>query len=157
MAAHVHVAEDRIPPGGVGAGRRPPPVAGGDLLRRLVVEIGRGAIADDATAHHFGRPVFIPVVEYAAAIGGRVIQDAAASHPRGGAVLIVDAAAVVGRVGADGAAIHRRGAAPVVDAAAVGGGRIGADGAAIHRRGAGRVVDAATDACDAAIADGHTG
>ena len=46
VAARVHVVADRICAGGVGAGGCPPPVAGGGLLHGLVVEQGRGAIAD---------------------------------------------------------------------------------------------------------------
>lgn len=55
VVACIHVPEDRIRAGSVWAGRAPRPVAGGGFLRGLVVEEGRGAIADDATARHVGR------------------------------------------------------------------------------------------------------
>ena len=147
VAARIHVVADRIRAGGVGSGRCPPPVAGGDLLRGLVVVEGQSSVANDATARHAGRPGDVPVVVHATtSVGGRVIQDAAARHRRR-ADRVVDATAGVGgrvaRAGsADGAAILDVQHGPVVDAAASPG-RVGADGAAIHRRGADKVKNAA--------------
>ena len=161
VAAHVHVAADRIRSGGVGADRRPPPVAGGDLLRRLVVEEGIGAVANDATARHRRRAA--RVVD-AAAVGGHVGSDVASIHRRR-AGRVENAAAEVGLVAragpADGAALQEVQRILVVDAATVGGGRVGADSAARHRRSAaGLVVDAAAEVglvARASPADGAVG
>ena len=121
VVARKHVAADRIRAEGVGAGGCLPPVAGGGLLHDLVVEEGRGAIADDRTARHVGCPDGVGVVVQAAAVdSGPVIQDAAARHRRA-AGMVVDAAAEAEDaeahpVGADRAAIHRRGTGIVGDA-----------------------------------------
>ena len=147
VAAHIHVSAVGIRAGGVGASCRSPPVAGGDLLRRLVVEVGISAVADDAAACYVGRSSFVPSVVHTAAVGdSRVVQDATAGHSRN-VGLDVDTAAIaagcVSRTGAtDGAAVLYCQAGSAVDAAAVSG-CVVIDGAVIHGRSAAGVVDTA--------------
>jgi hypothetical protein len=59
VAAHIHVAAICIRAGGVGTICGTPPVAGGDLLRALAVEIRRKTIADEAAACYGGPPTVV--------------------------------------------------------------------------------------------------
>ena len=117
------------------------------MLCNPVIKEGHGAVADDATACHAGRPVAVPVVEHAAAAAdsGPIIQDAAARHRRD--VRVVYAAAEISRVAradsADGAIVLDVQRVRVIHAPTVGGSRVIQDAAYRHRRHAGPVEGAA--------------
>jgi len=149
VATGGHVPDSRVRAGRVWTGRCSPPVAGGGLRRWLVVVKGRCGIADDAATRHAGHRATVPIVKHTAAIGGRVVQEAAARHHRGAGCVVEDAAAVVGGLVArarptDGAAVLDIQHGLVVDPASVIGGQVITDSTTIHCRGDGRVEDPTT-------------